>query len=237
MNNMDKNRTTDVSESVFFPFAGGASEFFGALAERGNVRELSESALAAGTLTLLSQLQELLVTPTNGLPEGNLSEWIEEWCSSGIGETELRTIFGFLEDPANWDLLKETALEVKSEISKSSTDLNNGDFSSLNLLLEICSKKVEIELPRIMPNSKEIRASQTLIKGLLNGKNVLALISAAKSGNPEAALELISIDKLFAIDVCTRTVLTRAAARNDQEFFKHFRKSLRKTGLKGNQYH
>jgi hypothetical protein len=53
---------------------------------------------------------------------------------------------------------------------------------------------------------------------LLYRENPLSLIEQARSGNPEAVIKLIKIDKLFLTDSCTSQVIRRAELQNDRSF-------------------
>jgi hypothetical protein len=96
----------------------------------------------------------------------------------------------------------------------------NRDFAGLDLRLQRTLKGIGPKWRfRVSEYLEMMRALQAAFRCIaLYKANPIHLIERARTGDQDAALDLIKIDQLFLTDPCTQRVLRKAALDQDQEF-------------------
>ena len=114
--------------------------------------------------------------------------------------------------------------------------LQGGDRDAIKALQNETVLKLQ---PRIGDKTPELlavaMAQLTRIRAMrvaflcmvLHKTHPLSLISRARTGDRRAVLDLVKMDKLFAIDSCTRSAIRNATLRTDKSFLDQLARSLR----------
>jgi hypothetical protein len=227
----------DVGESTFadtknvYEDWGELADFVSVLASDGGTPESELPRAQAGATSLLIDVESALTAPADGLPDGNLSDWLTEEPDRWGLETlkQMLKICRLIADPENARIFRETCEEMKDELDKFTPQFKKRDFSPMNLLIKKLGQKVGINGDlELVPNSKMLRVTQAEIKCLtLHRTPLRKLVEKAKKGEQGAVLQLIKVDSLFLRDSCTAAVIQEALTKKDRWFLNSMASALR----------
>ena len=206
------------------------------------------------SLTLLEFILKEEEVNLPGPVPGELSSWIEELFSMPL-QVEQRRIQEHDPGAVQREVMREAA-EVMANLSKGEAQqvlsqlgdvppadmqrmlaaLNKGNISAANQvrsemveqLYQKLGKRITIEtLLALLPSLARCRAGRAgALCLVLYKSHPVSLIAQARSGNREAVLKLIKIDKLFLTDSCTAEVIRRAELLNDHPFLQRLARAV-----------
>jgi hypothetical protein len=189
----------------------------------------------------------------DGPYQGDLSDWIADLAAHRVNpslfhsqgatasaERELMDLSGSVlvdpNDSSEREIVKKLLDNTTSaEFRRVLKVVASGDQTKMaNLKAEILQKNESLfgevtkeQVFAMMTQLARLRAFRAAcLCMVLYKSHPLTIISKAKHGDRRAVLDLIKIDKLFAVDSCVRKTLRSAAIAADKSFLAQFSRSL-----------